>query len=233
MPDILQFFRALSLDPEQVIEVPKIFPKDVSVRTVVREPQLAEQLVEVPTNPGYVFAAVAIKTLGCRAAAALAEQIVCQSSSCSWRWWCLQGLRLGLNSTVHIVEQIVDFPVPSGGLHDLPDPGGSSSSAVSRDERGEGVFRTVPRGKKSPKSAASPSPRVPARSSSRTPEAYGRHHSWVLVMPADAQFHDWNRDTGMTSWTMLDGWLPCWQMHADGSYVHLQSQVVYESIDEF
>ena len=36
-------------DPEQVIEVPKILPEDVSVRTVVREPQLAEQLVEVPT----------------------------------------------------------------------------------------------------------------------------------------------------------------------------------------
>ena len=27
-----------------------------------------------------------------------------------------------------------------GGLHVLPDPGGSSSSAVSRDVRGEGFF---------------------------------------------------------------------------------------------
>ena len=35
--------------PEQVIEVPKILIDVVSVRTPVREPQLAEQLVEVPT----------------------------------------------------------------------------------------------------------------------------------------------------------------------------------------
>ena len=35
--------------PEQVIEVPKILSEDISMRTAVREPQLAEQLVEVPT----------------------------------------------------------------------------------------------------------------------------------------------------------------------------------------
>ena len=49
LPHILRFFRALMPDPEQVIEVPKISPEDVSVRTVVREPQVVEQLVEVPT----------------------------------------------------------------------------------------------------------------------------------------------------------------------------------------
>ena len=37
LPDILQFFRALSPDPEQVIEVPKILPEDVSMRTAVRD----------------------------------------------------------------------------------------------------------------------------------------------------------------------------------------------------
>ena len=37
------------------------------------------------------------------------------------------------------------IPVPGGGLHVLADPGGSSSPAVSRDERGEGFFRTFPR----------------------------------------------------------------------------------------
>ena len=35
--------------PEQVIEVPKILIDELSARTLVREPQLAEQLVEVPT----------------------------------------------------------------------------------------------------------------------------------------------------------------------------------------
>ena len=44
------------------------------MRTVVREPQLAEQLVEVPTNPGYALAVVAVQTLGWRTAAALIEQ---------------------------------------------------------------------------------------------------------------------------------------------------------------
>ena len=48
LPDILRFFDTLP-DPEQVIEVPKISPEDVSMRTAVRAPQLAEQLVEVPT----------------------------------------------------------------------------------------------------------------------------------------------------------------------------------------
>ena len=49
LPDILHFLRALSLDLEQAIEVPKILPVDVPMRTAVRDTQLAEQLVEVPT----------------------------------------------------------------------------------------------------------------------------------------------------------------------------------------
>ena len=53
LPDSLQFLRALSLDPEQAIEVPKILPVDVPLRTSVREPQLVEQLVEVPTLISY------------------------------------------------------------------------------------------------------------------------------------------------------------------------------------
>ena len=44
------------------------------MRTAVREPPLAEQLVEVPTNPGYALAVVAVQTLGWRTAAALVEQ---------------------------------------------------------------------------------------------------------------------------------------------------------------
>ena len=50
LPDVLlRFFRALSPDPEQVIEVPMILPEDVSLRTAFRDTQLVEQLVEVPT----------------------------------------------------------------------------------------------------------------------------------------------------------------------------------------
>ena len=49
LPDVLQFFGTLLTDSEQVIEVPKILLEDVPVRAVLRDPQLAEQLVEVPT----------------------------------------------------------------------------------------------------------------------------------------------------------------------------------------
>ena len=50
LPDVLQFFGTLTTDPEQVIEVPKILPEDVPMRAVLRDPQLAEQLVEVPQS---------------------------------------------------------------------------------------------------------------------------------------------------------------------------------------
>ena len=52
LPYTLRFFDTLMPDPEQVIEVPKILPEDISVRAVLRDSQLAEQLVEGPTNPG-------------------------------------------------------------------------------------------------------------------------------------------------------------------------------------
>ena len=42
LPDVLQFFGTLLTDPEPVIEVPKIFPEDVPMRAVLRDPQLAE-----------------------------------------------------------------------------------------------------------------------------------------------------------------------------------------------
>ena len=76
VPDILRFFDTLMPDPEQVIEVSQISHEDVPMRAVLRDTQLAEQLVEVPTNPGYVFDVVAVQTLGWRTAAALIEQFV-------------------------------------------------------------------------------------------------------------------------------------------------------------
>ena len=62
--------------PEQVIEVPKTtLQEGVPHRASLRKPQLAEQLVEVPTTPGYALAVVAVETLGWRAARALLEQL--------------------------------------------------------------------------------------------------------------------------------------------------------------
>ena len=50
--DVLQLFDALIPVAEQVIDVPNIFIERIPPRTSVREPQLAEQLVEVPTIAG-------------------------------------------------------------------------------------------------------------------------------------------------------------------------------------
>ena len=49
LPNLVQFFAALSPVPEQVIAVPKILPHEVLPRRLCRDTQLAEQLVEVPT----------------------------------------------------------------------------------------------------------------------------------------------------------------------------------------
>ena len=51
--DVLQLLDALIPVAEQVIDVPKIFVERIPSRTSVREPQLAEQLVEVPTLISY------------------------------------------------------------------------------------------------------------------------------------------------------------------------------------
>ena len=62
--------------PEQVIEVPKVSLQDVvPLRAALCEPQLAEQLVDVPRRPGYALAVVAARTLGWREARALLEQL--------------------------------------------------------------------------------------------------------------------------------------------------------------
>ena len=61
---------------EQVIEVPKIVCPPRGARTVLCAPQMAEQLVAVPTEPGYALAVVAVQTLGWReGSTALLEQL--------------------------------------------------------------------------------------------------------------------------------------------------------------
>ena len=57
--EVLQFVDSLVPVAEQVIDVPKIFPEEIPSRLSCRELQLAEQLVDVPTNPGYSLASKA------------------------------------------------------------------------------------------------------------------------------------------------------------------------------
>ena len=113
------FFDALIPVAEQVIDVPKIFIERIPPRTSLREPQLAEQLVEVPTI-------VSFSSLQ-----RIMEQTVdIPVPQGGGRHADLQGFLRGQSSTG--VEQIVD--IPGGGLHR---PGQSSSSA---DEPGVGGF---------------------------------------------------------------------------------------------
>ena len=58
LQDVLQFFERLSTVPEPVIEVPKIITEDVPLRAVLRAPQLAEQLVEIPTIISFLMIAL-------------------------------------------------------------------------------------------------------------------------------------------------------------------------------
>ena len=84
---------------EQVIEVPKIVCPPRGARTVLCAPQTAEQLVAVPTEPGYALAAVAVQTLGWTEARALFEQPPPGQG----------GIQMLATATV--AEAVVDVPV--------------------------------------------------------------------------------------------------------------------------
>ena len=145
LPDIEHFFAALSPDPEQVIEVPKILPLDVPMRAALRVTQLVEQLVEVPTTVSYSSLQRTVEQLvdipvpgGGGPSSGLHGFLPRQRSTAS-------PSRKRISE--RIVEQIVD-PVSLGSL-----PGSSSSLSPAGDEEcadepGKVVFRTFPQIKK-------------------------------------------------------------------------------------
>ena len=74
--DVLGYFSTLvPVVAEQVIEVPTVVCPPRGARTVLGAPQMAEQLVDVPTEPGYVLAVVAVHLLGWRGARAFFEDL--------------------------------------------------------------------------------------------------------------------------------------------------------------
>ena len=153
---------------EQVIAVPVISLDQVPQRSALRRPQKAEQLVEVPTEPGYSLAVIAVRALGRRAATTLAEQIIDipvpqgrRRSNGS-----PQGSLPGRGSTAN-VEQIVAIPARGGLQGFLPGQGSSSRRFLQDEDEGfQRVFRTFSQPKKSAKVARQSSPRVPASASS-------------------------------------------------------------------
>ena len=141
------FFGTLATDSEQVIEVPKIFPEDVPMRAVLRDPQLAEQLVEVPTIVPYSWLqlrmeqTVAIPVPGRGGRSSGLEGFLHRQGSTAL-------LSSGERISERTVEQTVD--IPGGRLQDFR-PGLSSSSSYfpagvpeALDEPGPGVFSHFP-----------------------------------------------------------------------------------------
>ena len=167
LPDIEKFFGALSPDPEQVIEVPKILPLDVLMRAALRDTQLVEQLVEVPTTVSYSSFQRTVE-----------QHVDIPVPDGGGRLSGLQGFLPGQSSTAPTIVQIVD--IPGGGLQgsrpgqvspassSFHSPAGSDDDA---DVPGQGVFRTFPRPKKSAKLAAHSGSELLPESSPSTPAA--------------------------------------------------------------
>ena len=141
--DVLRFFDTQMPSAEQAVDVPKIIVEDIPTR-IFREPQLAEQSVEVPTILYFLKQKVDIPVPG--GGGRLAD---------------LQGFHPEQNPTVQSAEQLVDLPVPGGGLQGFrPGQGSTASSSCSHSPAGvhedanepdEGGFCTCPRPEKSAK----------------------------------------------------------------------------------
>ena len=208
---------------EQVIEVPKILIDELPARTLVREPQLAEQLVEVPTI-------ISFSSL---------QRIVEQNVDVPVPRGGVRGLQgfppPGQSSTTSSfslerssernVEQIAGFP--GGGLQDfLPGQSSSSSSHVparaydALDAPGEGGF-----------SHFSPPKKVRSRvrtlgqncSPSRTHPPRLLSSVWVMILDEHGLYF-WNMDTGETRRQMEEGFNPRWWLR-DGQYFDLGNLV--------
>ena len=217
LPDVLRFFRALSPDPEQVIEVPKILPEDVSLRTAVREPQLVEQLVEVPTI-------VSFSSL---------QRTVQQNVDIPTGGG-LQGLHRGQGSTA-FPEQTAESPDPGGSFQDFqPVQSSAASPSVSPGHAGQGVFRTFPQDKKSPEVAGQVDETMPRDVSSSTPAAYEVRHVvrddlWEQIMTDDDPYF-WHQQEQTAVWRMPPGTHPAWVRSRDGLFFHVESGQVLPSL---
>ena len=219
--DVLCFFDTLCPVAEQVIDVPKISLEDIPARRLCREPQLVEQLVEVPTVVSY--SSLLQRTVE--------QHVDIPVPGSRGRLAGLQGSSPGQSSTA-FVEQI--GPILGGGLQGFrPRHGSTASSSYSpagsdddADEPGIGVSRTFPRLKKVAKVTSHSSQRVLRSVSSSElsahqmpragPAAHSRPSDERTTF-VDAHDHAWVRlDTVHGSyWKNLDTqhsqWHPPWE----------------------
>ena len=140
--DVCRLFDVLI--PEQGIKVPKISPtpRPPRRRRVRFAEQTAEQLVEVPTIMSYSFLQRTVEqNVNIPVPGSGGQQVGLHGFLPRQR---STAVHASLErSSERIVEQIVDSRVLGGRF--------SASSSSSREHAGEGVFRTFPRIKKSPK----------------------------------------------------------------------------------
>ena len=174
LPDVLQFFDTLTTDPEQVIEVPKIFFEDVPTRAVLRDPQLVEKLVEVPTIVSYSWLQLVVEF----------EVLVFHVFP-----WTVQQRCFPLKNVLlsGLWSRSLVFPVEAFKIFDKVKSSSSSHFPAgvpeALDEPGQGFFRTCPQNEKSAKSGPHSSQRVPASVSPSTPAPQHRVRlrQWVMI----------------------------------------------------
>ena len=231
LQDVLKFFDALLPDPDQVIEVPKIVLEDVSLRTAVREPQLVEQLVEVPTVVSW----------------SMLQQIMEQNVDIpavggSGTGGGLSGFLPGQYSMT--AEQLVDNPVlrrrfrgDLQGLHRGPSSaaqGPAVSSSISPEHAGLRGFRTFSSSEKSAEVAGQVDENLPGHVSSSTPAAYETHHVvrddlWVQIKTDDEPYF-WHRVEQTAVWRMPPGTRPAWLRVHEGLFFHIETETVQHSL---
>ena len=223
LPDVLRFFATLLPVPEQVIEEPKIPPEDVQFRAVLRDTQLAEQLVEVPTIISYSSLQLNMEQnvdipVPCRGGRnpGLQDRVQ-QRRSCLWNAF-LSGLRSRSLIFLFLVEASKIFA--QNRVHPLlrmfqPAIKKAWMSLV------KGVLALFPKFKKSAKWGLRSSQRVPASASPSTPAPQHRVRlkQWVMILNEHGLYF-WNKDTEGKRWQMEEGYNPRWWLR-DGQYVDL------------
>ena len=169
--DVFHFLRALSPDPEQTIDVPKIILEDIPTRISSREPQLAEQLAEVPTSLYFLEQTVDIPVPrgGKRRLQGFSQNRVrlrLLSSRPLTFQFLVVFLAMDVLKVFSRLEKTGEIP-PGGGLQDfLPDQGFAASSPVMLEEPFQGVCRTFFPGGKSAKVTRQVRASVPQHTSS-------------------------------------------------------------------
>ena len=138
LPDVLQFFDALIPDPDQVIEVPKILPENVPLPPVLRDTQLVEQLVEVPTI--FSHASLAFLQVMQRTAEQIVDIPVPRVVLEVFKVYPVDRVQQRFRSRSPILMEV--FKIFSQSR--VP----AASSSGSPGQAGEGVLRTFPTGKK-------------------------------------------------------------------------------------